>query len=162
MWDYGDWHHAVMGVQLTTDLGPATVTWTNTFFPYGIEVFHEPITDHLGQGEEGPERVGPDAHHTSPWAAHLGSPIRGTAFHWERLEMGPSRRPDGTVAGPGYAVDVPIALRVDFHTGTVWFVAGVPKSPEMHRVFIPGDEIMVVFSAEKMREMGFDGNAFLR
>jgi hypothetical protein len=25
-WDYGDWHHPVMGVQLGTDLGPVTVT----------------------------------------------------------------------------------------------------------------------------------------
>ena len=42
-WDYGDWHHAVMGVQLVTDAGPMTVTWTNTFFPYGVEVFADPI-----------------------------------------------------------------------------------------------------------------------
>lgn len=30
-WDYGDWHHAVMGVELMTDAGPVTVTWTTTF-----------------------------------------------------------------------------------------------------------------------------------
>lgn len=28
-WDYGDWHHAVMGVQLSTDAGAITVTWTS-------------------------------------------------------------------------------------------------------------------------------------
>ncbi|GAA0459036.1 hypothetical protein Aca07nite_59380 [Actinoplanes capillaceus] len=27
-WDYGDWHHAVMGAQLNTDRGPVTVTRT--------------------------------------------------------------------------------------------------------------------------------------
>lgn len=32
-WDHGDWHHAVMGVQLGTDVGPVTVTWTSTFIP---------------------------------------------------------------------------------------------------------------------------------
>jgi len=37
-WDYGNWHHAVMGVQLTTGGGPVAVTWTSTFFPYGVEV----------------------------------------------------------------------------------------------------------------------------
>ena len=37
-WDYGDWHHAVMGVQLVTDAGPVTVTWTSAFYPYGVEV----------------------------------------------------------------------------------------------------------------------------
>jgi hypothetical protein len=25
-WDYGDWHHAVMGVEFSTDQGPVTVT----------------------------------------------------------------------------------------------------------------------------------------
>ncbi|MFI7122732.1 hypothetical protein [Amycolatopsis sp. NPDC049868] len=29
-WDYGTWHHAVMGVGLCTDAGPATITWTDT------------------------------------------------------------------------------------------------------------------------------------
>jgi hypothetical protein len=46
-WDFGDWHHAVMGVQLGTDLGPVTVNWTSTFHPYGVEVFHEPIGHHI-------------------------------------------------------------------------------------------------------------------
>jgi hypothetical protein len=32
---YGDWHHAVRGVQLVTDAGAPTVTWANTFHPYG-------------------------------------------------------------------------------------------------------------------------------
>lgn len=32
-WDYGDWHHAVMGVDLLTDRGPMCVLWTNTFHP---------------------------------------------------------------------------------------------------------------------------------
>jgi hypothetical protein len=59
VWDYDDWHHAVMGVQLTTDTGPVTVTWTNTFYPYGAEVFDDPIERHLVLSETGPERIGP-------------------------------------------------------------------------------------------------------
>jgi hypothetical protein len=161
-WDYGDWHHAVMGVQLTTDLGPATVTWTSTFYPYGVEVFHDRIEDHLVLGEAGPERVGPDADSASPWAQHLGSLIRGTASHWERLELGPSRRADGSIVGPAHTADLPTALRIDFHAGAVWFVAAIPQPPEMQRVFTPGDEIMVVFSHEKMRNMGFADPAFLQ
>jgi hypothetical protein len=31
VWDYGDWHHAVMGVELGTDQGVASVTWTDAF-----------------------------------------------------------------------------------------------------------------------------------
>ncbi|GAB3955153.1 hypothetical protein GCM10027614_63580 [Micromonospora vulcania] len=161
-WDYGDWHHAVMGVELTTDLGPVTVTWTDTFFPYGVEVFHDRPEDHLVVGEGGPQRNGPDADPAGPWTRHLGSPIRGTASHWSRQEMGPARRADGSIAKPAYSVDLPTAIRVDFDAGSVWFVAAIPQPPEMQRVFIPGDEIMVVFSSEKMRDMGFGGPAFLR
>ena len=160
-WDYGNWHHAVMGVQLGTDLGPVTVTWTSTFYPYGIEVFHEPIEHHLVLGESGPQRIGPDVDGRSPWAPLLGTVIRGTACHWERLQIGPSRRTDGSIAAPAYSVDVPVAVRLDFAAGAVWFVAGMPQLPDPRRVFIPGDEIMVVFSGEKMRDMGFDDPAFL-
>jgi hypothetical protein len=158
-WDYGDWHHAVMGVQLGTDIGPVTVTWTGTFYPYGVEVFHEPIERHLDLNES--ERVGPHVDARSPWARLLGSIIRGAACHWERLQIGPSRRVDGSIAGPAYSVDVPVALRVDFAAAAVWF-AGIPQLPDPRRVFIPGDEIMVFFSGEKMRDMGFDDPAFLQ
>jgi hypothetical protein len=150
-----------MGVQLGTDLGPVTVTWTNTFYPYGVEVFHEPIERHLVLGEAGPERVGPDVDGRSPWAPRLGSKVRGTACRWEQLQIGPSRRADGSIAAPAHSVDVPVALRLDFAAGSVWFVAGIPQLPDPQRVFILGDEIMVVFSGEKMRDMGFDDPAFL-
>lgn len=160
-WDHGDWHHAVMGVQLGTDQGPVTVTWTATFFPYGVEVFHDPISEHLVLSEDGPQRVGPDPGHPGPWAPHLGSTIRGGIFHWEREEVGPSRRADGTIVGAAYTEDIPTALRLDLATGAVWFVAATPHFPQMQQVSIPGDEIMVVFSADKMRDMGFDDPAFL-
>ncbi|GIE94522.1 hypothetical protein Ari01nite_19870 [Paractinoplanes rishiriensis] len=130
--------------------------------PYGVEVFHEPITDHLVLGEGGPQRVGPNVDHLGVWGPVIGSPIHGGAFHWERLEIGPSRRSDGTIVGAAYTVDVPTALRVDFEAGAVWFVAAIPQFPQMHRVFIPGDEIMVVFAADRMRDMGFDDPAFLQ
>jgi hypothetical protein len=54
-----------MAVQLGTDRGPVTLTWTSTFFPYGVEVFHEPIEAHLVRGEAGPERVGPNGEGSS-------------------------------------------------------------------------------------------------
>jgi hypothetical protein len=161
-WDYGDWHHAVMGVELGTDRGPVTVTWTSTFYPYGVEVFHEPIENHLVLGECGPQRIEPDVGGRSPWAALLGSTIRGTGCHWERLQIGPSRRADGSIAAPAYSVEVPVALRLDFTAAAVWFVAGMPQLPDPSRVFIPGDEIMVVFSQEKMHDIGFNDPSFLQ
>jgi hypothetical protein len=119
------------GCQLSTDQGPVTLTWTATFYPYGVKVFHDPITDHLVLGEDGPQRVGPDDNDPGVWEPYLGSPIHGGIFNWERLEIGPSRRADGTIVGAAYTVDVPIALRVDFQAGAVWFVAAIPQFPQM-------------------------------
>lgn len=161
-WDYGDWHHAVMGVELGTDRGPVTVTWTSTFYPYGVEVFHEPIAHHLVLGEDGPQRIGPHVDDGSPWVGRLGSVILDAACHWERFRIGPSQRADGSIIGPAYRVDVPIALRLDFAAGPVWFVAGMPHLPDLRHVSIPGDEIMVVFSPRHMRDMGFDEGEFLQ
>ncbi|WP_328649101.1 hypothetical protein OHS58_18010 [Amycolatopsis sp. NBC_00348] len=110
-------------------------------------------------GDEGPERIGADAGPGSLWDRYLRTPIRGTAARWERLELGPSRRADGSV-GSVQAVDVPMAVRLDFAAGAVWFVAAVPQPPDWQRVFGGGDEIMVVFSPEKMRDLSFGDAAF--
>lgn len=161
-WDYGNWHHAVMGVELSTDLGPVTVTWTDTFYPYGVEVLDEPIEHHLTAGDEGPERVGPDDAGLRAWTPCLGSPIQNAECCWERLRIGPARRTDGSVASSAYTIDVPVAVRLDFPATAVWFVAGMPQPPDNATAFIPADEIMVVFSPDKMRDMGFDDATFLR
>ena len=48
--------------------------WTNTLFPYGAEVFLEPITDHLLLGEQGPESWPADHNaHTGRLASALPS-----------------------------------------------------------------------------------------
>ncbi len=153
-WDYGGWHHAAMGVQLGTDQGPVTVIWTAAFFAYGVEVFLGPISDHF-IAEGGPHRVGPDINVESPWQGRIDSLVSGTAVHWTRVEVGPAVRSDGLLVRPAYTVDVPTVLRLDFAAGPVWFVAAMPQGPNMQDVFIMGDEIMVVFSAEKMRSLGF-------
>lgn len=158
-WDYGNWHHAVMGVQFSTDAGPITVTWTNTFHPYGVEVFDDPIERHLVLGEAGPERIGPDG--DSRWTSFLESPVRHAMTWWDRLELGPTTLlSTGEVVEPARAVDVPTAIRLDFDAGPVWLVAAIPQAPSMEDVFIPGDEIMVVFATEKIRDMGYDDPGF--
>ena len=159
-WDYGDWHHAVMGVGLGTDRGPVAVTWTNTFHTYGVDVFHDRIEDHLDLWEEGPERIGPQGESGSFWDRCLGTPVHRTASHWVRVELG--RWADGTVVESAHVVHVPAAIRLDFAAGAVWFVAAIPQLPDMRRAVQLGDEIMVVFSREKLRDMGFDDAAFLR
>jgi hypothetical protein len=157
-WDYDDWHHAVMGLQLTTDAGPVTVTWTNTFHPYGVDVFDDPIERHLVLGKAGPERNGPEG--DSRWAPFLDTPVRHATIWWDRLDLGPATLSSGEIIEPARSVDLPTALRLDFDAGSVWFAAAIPQPPSMERVFIPGDEIMVVFAAEKIREMGYDEPAF--
>ena len=62
---------------------------------------------------------------------------------------------DGVVVEPARAVEVPTVLRLDFDAGPVWFVAAIPQWPEMETVFLPGDEIMIVFSSVKMADLGF-------
>ena len=58
-------------------------------------------------------------------------------------------------------MDVPVALRIDFAAGPVWMVTGIPRYPEMREVSVPGDEIMVVFTADRMRQIGFPDSEFL-
>lgn len=152
-WDYGDWHHAVMGVQLTTDAGPISVMWTNRFYPYGVEVFRDQIESFLVLGEEGPQRVGPDG--PSQWDRFFGLPIIGAATNWEVLGLGPGMR-DGQIVTPARSIDLPTAVRLDFDAGSVWFVTAMPQWPDMEQVFMPGDEVMVVFSEEKARAMGLE------
>lgn len=158
-WDYGDWHHAVMGVELTTSSGPRSILWTNTFFEYGVEVFPEPIGAHLRLGPEGPEGWSVTAH--ALWQARAEQPIQAVSAFWEHIEVGPGRLSDGTVVSPAESHDVPVALRLDFASGPVWFVAGMPDYPDVERAFIPGDEIMVVFSSAKMRAIGFPDGEFI-
>jgi hypothetical protein len=149
-----------MGVQLWTDAGPVTVTWTSRFFPYGVEVFLEPIEHHLDQHEEGPTRNGPDP--TAQWARRLGTPIRSTQIWWDQMELDPGTRSDGTIVSPARSVELPTAIRLDFDAGAVWLVAAIPQRPGMDHIFRPGDEIMVVFSTTRMHRMGYTDPRFTK
>ncbi len=160
VWEYDDWHLAVMGVELVTSDGPVSVLWTNTFFPYGVETFHEPIARHLSLGPEGPEGWRGQDHRE--WAARSGSAVLKTSFFWETLHLGPSiRNSDGVQLEEARDVAVPVALRLDFAQGPVWMVAGMPSWPDVDNVFVPGDEVMVVFTADKMRRIGFPDSDFV-
>jgi hypothetical protein len=159
-WDYGDWHHAIMGVELRTDRGPSCVRGSSTFQLYGAEVFHTPMSEHLrGIGEaEGPESR--DVSDSDRWRDRLNSPVADVQTSWNRFTIGPTYRRSVRIEEP-YQVDIPVALRIGFPAGPLWMVAGNPKWPEMREVFVPGDEIMVVFTAERMRQIGFPDSEFL-
>jgi len=152
-WDFGDWHHAVMGVVLGTDRGPVSVIWAQFTHEYGVEARFEPMEHLLQTGEEGCERVGP--HGTSPWDALIGQPILDARVLW--VATGPSRvlDADGVAHERRPAEDAPLALRLEFPGGPVWFAAALRGGDRSGPVG-PGDEIVVVFREELIRAMGFD------
>lgn len=159
-WDYGDWHHAVMGVELATDAGKVTVLWTDTFFAYGVEVFPEPISRHLILSADGPEGWPVESH--PRWRSRLGSPVLATATYWVEIEVGPARRlSDNAVVGEPMTYSVPTAVRLDFEGGSVWMAAAMPGWPDVEKVFVPADEIMVVFSPDRMLKIGFPETQFV-
>lgn len=161
-WDHGDWHEAVMGVELQSTDGPWCVLWTGTFYAFGVEVFHEPITNHFVQDPEGPKWLSVEDHPF--WRTRVGSFVRGAATYWEEYELGPET-PIGDnrrVPEPETEIrSVPIALRLDFESGPVWMVAAIGDEPEPGKAFVGGDQIMVVFSAERMRSIGFPATDFV-
>lgn len=111
VWDYGDWHHAVMGVELRTDGGLFTITWTNRFFPYGLEIFPEPIETHLLLGPDGPE--GWDADDSIRWRPIIGQSVQHVDVFWEHVEVDPAvRSPDDVQVAPAAAYDGPVGLRL--------------------------------------------------
>lgn len=154
-WDYGDWHHAVMGVQLKTHTGPVSVLWTNTFHSYGVEVFSEPITTFLALSDDGPECWTVTDH--PEWKLRTGHQVLAVDTYWDQLELGPARTFDGRIVEPARTVEVPVAIRLDFAAGPVWFVAGIPKEGG---AFLGGDEVMVVFTSEAMLRLGFPVGSF--
>lgn len=157
-WDYDDWHHAVMGVELFTDRGPFSAIWTSTFYPYGIEIFETPMTKHIISRECGPESW--DVGASVRWRNRLASPISAVQTFWDRITVGPTRRGDVEVA-PSCDVDVPIAVRIDFEAGPIWMVAAMPEPSDRQRVLIGADEVMVVFTVERMHQLGFGESRFL-
>ena len=157
-WDYGDWHHAVMGVELQTASGPISVLWTNTFYPYGVEVFTQPMTTFLRLSDDGPERWSVTDHRE--WQARAGQPVTAVETLWERLDLGPASDSNGRIVEPARTVDLPVALRLDFPAGPVWLVAGIPT--EDGTVSTTGDEIVVAFTTEAMLRFGFPASNFTR
>lgn len=160
-WDYDDWHHAVMGVELQTSVGTFSVVLTSAFYSYGVEVFHQPISDHLVLGPEGPE--GWEVGAAARWRGLIGTTIRAATTLWAPLEVGPATLADGTVVGGSESYEVPVALRLDFLTAPVWMIAAMPTSLDPERFSFLADELVVVFTADRMRSLGFsDPEVFSR
>lgn len=154
VWDHGSWHHALMGVGFRTDAGYACVTWTPRFYPYGIEVIANHVSDH-----EGPESWLMTQHPL--WAERARQPIETVRIFWQRMTVGPARLMSGEIVREPQDYDVPVAVRLDFRTGPIWMVAAVAPSTPGATAFIGGDEILVVFEPEQMQSFGFPMDEFL-
>jgi hypothetical protein len=135
-WDFGDWHHPLMGVELVLEPeDPYSVIWSSTFAQYDLGIFHSPMTrHHVGVGE--PE--GPPVHEVSrhpSWARLLAGPLLDVELLWlEHLDR---------------SVRAPVAARLEFSAGNAWLVAAQPMTPGHDANFWVGsDEVIVTFADE--------------
>lgn len=133
-----------VGVEFETDRGPVSLTWTDTFWPYGIEAIPEPLSPRIHVGGEQW-----DVSSAPPWGAILESPIRAASTYWETFTI------QGAGRNQPSAFEVPLGIQLDFDGGSAWAIAAIPQEPDMRDVFVPGDEIMVVFSKDRLRQFGF-------
>jgi hypothetical protein len=158
-WDFLEWHRAVMGVELVTDAGSFLISWGDRFHSYGVELFPDAIEDFFDLGPEGHEHWWVENH--PRWAPLLERSITATTVHWERVVFG-IRFSEEFQPIETKTVVVPTAVRLDFGGDSLWMVAGTPMNDRLDRTFVMGDEILVLFTAERMRDVGFDDDAFLR
>lgn len=114
------------------------------------------LRNFLVLSDDGPECWAVTDH--PEWGSRAGQQVLAVDTYWERLEVGAARSADGREGEPARTVELPVALRLDFAAGPVWFVAGIPT--EEGGVVIPGDEIMVVFTSEAMLRFGFPAGSF--
>lgn len=163
-WDFGDWHHAEVEVELLTDAGPYTVTWTPTFDDYGIEILREPaFSASQLSTEQPPEFTRAEGH--PRWLQLLSSPVREAAIYWETVTRYPTvsfRDGVPVVENREDVRSVPFAQRLDFDDGPVWMLAAIPPTTSDDQPFMGADEVLVVFTAERMLRFGFPDGAFVR
>lgn len=139
-WDHEDWHHAVLGVELVTDVGTRAVTWTRTFGCYGVEVLDRlPLATPAPGADRGPETWPVSAH--PRWAGRLGAAVTSAVAVW------------GPPAGEPGVEDVPLAVRIEVGGGPVWFIAATSGAAG-ESVDLGADELVVVFTDEAARRLG--------
>ncbi|MEV4249133.1 hypothetical protein AB0J63_37670 [Streptosporangium canum] len=142
-WDYGDWHHPVMGVELTMmDAGVYSAVWGSSFTHYGLEIFPSQMSVHLAHvGEpDGPPRWDVTTH--PRWVNLVGQPIAGAQILWDEAvgDLGP--------------VQCPTAVRLDFSTGSAWLIAAAPRWTSPQSFWVGTDEVVVGFSEDFARSLG--------
>jgi hypothetical protein len=141
-WDFDQWHHPEMGVELVLDDGSVySAVWGDAFGHFDLELVCEPMRNLLvGVGEPDGPRVWEVTTHPR-WAALLGEPIRDAQLVWND---------DAVDEGP-----VPVAVRLRFSQGDVWLVAGEPVDwPPAGRFYLAMDEVLVIFTRDLAGRLG--------
>lgn len=140
VWDHGDWHHAVLGVELVTDAGTRAITWDRTFGCYGVEVLDRlPLTVSPPGAEGGPETWPVSTH--PRWWGRVGATVTSAVTVW------------GPPAGEPGVGDVPLAIRAEVGGGPVWFVAAT-SGVAGDGVDLGADEVVLLFTDESAHRLG--------
>lgn len=140
--DYGDWHHAVMGVEFYAGSERFSLVWANSFGEYGAELYEGPMSRHVFNiGEPGGATRWDMTDHDQ-WRMRLNDPVEDVAICWTRADPPSSQ-----------LTAWPAAIRLCFPTGNVWLIAAMPQWPAMREVLWPGDEIVVGFTENFARQL---------
>ncbi|MEY9886851.1 hypothetical protein ABIA31_000477 [Catenulispora sp. MAP5-51] len=145
-WDFGSWHEPTVGIELVTGGGGVfSAIWGNVFDCYGLEVYSDPMSEHIrGVGEQGgTARVAVASH--AAWAGIIGEPIETARILWWQAGQGVRRDP------------LPLAVHLGTAEGQVWIGVGrsetrTPESP----FYLGTDDVLVVFDAEAASRMGLE------
>jgi hypothetical protein len=141
-WDFGPWHQPTMGVELRTGTGAQfAAVWGSSFEHFGLEVFPEPMTNHLVRiGEPGgPAAVSVTDH--PRWAGLVGTPIVSVDLAW--------------LEDPQSTLRLPVSIRLRTWETTLWIAVGAPAAwPPADTYYLGTDDVMVVFTPEFATTVG--------
>ncbi|MFD3455424.1 hypothetical protein ACFWVC_25030 [Streptomyces sp. NPDC058691] len=140
-WDFGVWHEPTMGVGLLAENGTRySAVWGHSFDYYGLEVYREPMSNHLtmiGQPGGTPAVVVTD--HPS-WSGLIGVPLVGADILWSEGDSG---------------VRLPVAVELRAPAATAWLVSGRSVQwPPDGRFWLGTDDVMTVFTHESAAAVG--------
>lgn len=119
--------------------------WGSNFDDFGLEIFREPMSDHLtmiGQPGGSPEVV--VTGHPC-WSGFIGLPLVSADILWSEGDCG---------------ARLPVAVRLRAPAATVWLVVGAPaQHPPSGRFHLGTDDVMAAFTPDFAEKLGLPGGS---